>query len=119
MVTMSLAQRVRDYRYSKGWAPAELASRAAISRTALYQIESGKTELPRAGTLRRSALAVDVTMGSLLGHLEAGMAGQGAHPAVTASRKVRNQADWLPAEGEPLSFPASRQVAVPTIPSGD
>ena len=46
---MSLAQRVRDYRYSKGWGPDELAGRAAISRTALYQIESGKTELPRRG----------------------------------------------------------------------
>ena len=66
----SLAQRVRDYRYSKGWGPDELASRAAISRTALYQIESGKTELPRAGTLRRIALALDVSMETLLGHPE-------------------------------------------------
>ena len=65
---MTLAQRVRDYRYSKGWGPDELASRAAISRTALYQIESGKTELPRAGTLRRIAMALDVSMEALLGH---------------------------------------------------
>ena len=69
---MSLAQRVRDCRYSKGWGPDELASRAAISRTALYQIESGKTELPRPGTLRRIALALDVSMDALLGHAEAG-----------------------------------------------
>ncbi len=59
---MSLAQRVRDFRYSKGWGPDELASRAEISRTALYQIESGKTELPRAGTLRRIAVALEVPM---------------------------------------------------------
>ena len=65
---MSLAQRVRDYRYSKGWGPDELANRAEISRTALYQIESGKTELPRAATLRRIALALDVSMDVLLGH---------------------------------------------------
>lgn len=64
---MSLAQRIRDYRYSKGWGPDELASRAEISRTALYQIESGKTELPRAGTLRRIAVALDVPMDELLG----------------------------------------------------
>ena len=44
---MTLAQRVKDCRYAKGWGPDELASRAAISRTALYQIESGKTEHPR------------------------------------------------------------------------
>ena len=43
---ISLAQRVRDFRYSKGWGPDELATRAEISRTALYQIESGKTGLP-------------------------------------------------------------------------
>ena len=67
---MSLAQRVRDYRYSKGWGPDELANRAEISRTALYQIESGKTELPRAGTLRRIALALDVSMETLLGNSE-------------------------------------------------
>jgi transcriptional regulator with XRE-family HTH domain len=75
---MSLAQRVRDYRYSKGWGPDELASRAEISRTALYQIESGKTELPRAGTLRRIAVALDVPMEDLLGNGES----DGAPPVV-------------------------------------
>src|SRR3954451_14625335 len=81
---MSLAQRVRDFRYTKGWGPDELASRAAISRTALYQIESGKTELPRAGTLRRIALALEVSMESLLGHGETGKPGQGALPAAAS-----------------------------------
>lgn len=64
---MTLAQRVRDYRYAKGWGPDELASRASISRTALYQIESGKTEQPRAGTLRRIAEALNVPTELLLG----------------------------------------------------
>jgi transcriptional regulator with XRE-family HTH domain len=64
---MTLAQRVRDCRYAKGWGPDELASRASISRTALYQIESGKTEQPRAGTLRRIAEALSVPTESLLG----------------------------------------------------
>jgi transcriptional regulator with XRE-family HTH domain len=65
---MTLAKRVRDFRYAKGWGPDELASRAEISRTALYQIESGKTELPRAGTLRRIAKALDVSIDVLLGN---------------------------------------------------
>jgi transcriptional regulator with XRE-family HTH domain len=64
---MTLAQRVRDQRYAKGWGPDELASRASISRTALYQIESGKTEQPRAGTLRRIAEALSITTETLLG----------------------------------------------------
>jgi transcriptional regulator with XRE-family HTH domain len=107
---MSLAQRVRDYRYSKGWGPDELASRASISRTALYQIESGKTELPRAGTLRRIALALEVSMESLLGHGDPGKPGQGAHPA-TASRKARTQSGWIPSEGGPLAVPTARVAA--------
>ena len=64
---MSLAQRVRDYRYAKGWGPDELASRASISRTALYQIESGRTEHPRAATVRRIAEALNITTETLLG----------------------------------------------------
>lgn len=110
---MSLAQRVRDHRYSKGWGPDELASRAAISRTALYQIESGKTELPRAGTLRRIALALDVSMEILLGHSEAG-------PVVVATasaRPARANSEWLPTEGGPLTIPSARTV--PTIENVD
>jgi transcriptional regulator with XRE-family HTH domain len=64
---MTLAQRIKDSRYAKGWGPDELASRASISRTALYQIETGRTETPRAGTLRRIAEALSVSTESLLG----------------------------------------------------
>jgi transcriptional regulator with XRE-family HTH domain len=103
---ISLAQRVRDFRYSKGWGPDELANRAEISRTALYQIESGKTGLPRAGTLRRIAVALDVSMDELLGDDDAGA----ARPAAEASRsgpQARGVRDWLPAEGAPLTLPAA------------
>lgn len=95
---MSLAQRVREYRYSKGWGPDELASRAEISRTALYQIESGKTELPRAGTLRRIAIALDVPMEELLGNgLETDVAPQAIRPTV-----VRSNFGWAPTEEGPV-----------------
>ena len=63
---MTLARRVRDCRYAKGWGPDELASRAEISRTALYQIECGKTETPRAGTLRRIAKALEIPIDALI-----------------------------------------------------
>jgi transcriptional regulator with XRE-family HTH domain len=94
---MSLAQRVRDFRYSKGWGPDELASRAEISRTALYQIESGKTELPRAGTLRRIAVALEVPMEELLGN------GETETPPAVAGRHVaaqghRQRYGWSSAE---------------------
>ncbi len=67
---MTLAKRIRDCRYAKGWGPDELASRAEISRTALYQIECGKTETPRAGTLRRIARALGVSIDNLMGSAE-------------------------------------------------
>src|SRR5512144_1125995 len=101
---ISLAQRVRDFRYSKGWGPDELASRAEISRTALYQIESGKTGLPRAGTLRRIAVALDVSMDDLLGNPEPSGSRPGKEPSIAGSR-LHEFGDWLPAEGGPLSVP--------------
>jgi transcriptional regulator with XRE-family HTH domain len=110
---ISLAQRVRDFRYSKGWGPDELASRAEISRTALYQIESGKTGLPRAGTLRRIAVALDVSMDDLLGNTEPASGPvpryAGDHP--TLSTRRREIGDWIPSEGGPLALPAGTQPA--------
>jgi transcriptional regulator with XRE-family HTH domain len=102
---MSLAQRVRDIRYTKGWGPDELANRAEISRTALYQIESGKTGLPRAGTLRRIAVALDVPMEDLLGcEVESEpLSSQSERPGLGRPRVMH---DWAPAEGGPLSLPA-------------
>jgi transcriptional regulator with XRE-family HTH domain len=109
---ISLAQRVRDFRYSKGWGPDELASRAEISRTALYQIESGKTGLPRAGTLRRIAVALDVSMDDLLGNTEPA-SGPAIRPAADHSSlpaRKREISDWIPSEGGPLSLPSANQL---------
>ncbi len=116
---MSLAQRVRDFRYSKGWGPDELASRASISRTALYQIESGKTELPRAGTLRRIAIALEVPMETLLGHGEVAASARGAQPTVSGARRPRTNTGWIPAEGGPLNVPVPAIRPATTIGTTD
>jgi transcriptional regulator with XRE-family HTH domain len=63
---MNLSRRIHDLRYAKGWGPDELASRAKISRTALYQIERGNTSKPQAGTLRRISRALGVPLDILL-----------------------------------------------------
>lgn len=63
---MNVSRRIRDLRYAKGWGPDELASRAKISRTALYQIERGSTSKPQAGTLRRICRALGVPLEDLL-----------------------------------------------------
>jgi transcriptional regulator with XRE-family HTH domain len=63
---MNVAHQIRQLRYSKGWSPDDLAGRAHISRTALYQIENGKTGLPRAATLRRIAEALGVAPENLI-----------------------------------------------------
>ncbi|HEV3166477.1 MAG TPA: helix-turn-helix transcriptional regulator [Isosphaeraceae bacterium] len=112
---MSLAKRVRDCRYAKGWGPDELASRAEISRTALYQIESGKTELPRAGTLRRIAKALDVSIDVLLGNADVGtfqlssfaQGGSDPGPQVRSERS----AEWKVAEEGSFSrYPRSNEA---------
>lgn len=89
---MTLAQRVRDQRYARGWGPDELATRASISRTALYQIESGKTEQPRAGTLRRIAQALDIPTEVLLGgqHGSVGVTWS-APPSITSQPRLDQQ----------------------------
>ena len=112
---MPLAQRIRDYRYSKGWGPDELASRAEISRTALYQIESGKTGLPRAGTLRRIAVALDVSMDELLGNPEpAGHPGgrSSKDPSHAASRGTLSVNGSLPREGPCPSLRAAPTAGI-------
>jgi transcriptional regulator with XRE-family HTH domain len=114
---MSLAQRVRDIRYAKGWGPDELAIRAEISRTALYQIESGKTGLPRAGTLRRIAVALDVPMEDLLGFDEQ-IEPAVAHAEQPGLRRPRGLFEWAPAEGGPLSIPNGsgvRPISIATV----
>jgi len=63
---MNLSRRIRDLPYAKGWGPDELAGRAKISRTALYQIERGNTSKPQAGTLRRISRALGVPLEVLL-----------------------------------------------------
>src|SRR5262245_17466519 len=64
--SMELSKRIRDLRYAKGWGPDELASRAKISRTAVYQVERGNTSKPKAGTLRRISRALGVPLEALL-----------------------------------------------------
>jgi len=115
---MSLAQRVRDIRYAKGWGPDELANRAEISRTALYQIESGKTGLPRAGTLRRIAVALEVPMEDLLG-FEDQIEPVSSHSDRQGSRSHRHVYDWLPAEGGPLSLPNGAGIKPVTLAMAD
>jgi len=83
---MNLSRRIRDLRYAKGWGPDELASRAKISRTALYQIERGNTSKPQAGTLRRISRALGVPLEILLETPFVSTDGEsGALPVVTSA----------------------------------
>lgn len=101
---MKLSHRIRQLRYAKGWGPDDLANRANISRTALYQIESGKTGLPRAATLRRIARALGVAPENLLSspatETPAPQAASTAPAAATATEPLAEfeptpPADWL------------------------
>jgi transcriptional regulator with XRE-family HTH domain len=82
---MNLSKRIRDLRYAKGWGPDELAGRAKISRTALYQIERGSTSKPQAGTLRRIARALGIPLEELLEITPVTASGDSEHEAETAN----------------------------------
>jgi transcriptional regulator with XRE-family HTH domain len=116
---MSLAQRVRDIRYAKGWGPDELANRAEISRTALYQIESGKTGLPRAGTLRRIAVALEVPMEDLLGFEDQTDQSSSSTERTGFPRRPRGIYDWVPSEGGPLALPGGASFNSLSITNAD
>ena len=97
---MELSKRIRDLRYAKGWGPDELASRAKISRTALYQIERGNTSKPQAGTLRRISRALGVPLEALLD----------ITPLSTGD---------VPGDSSEVAAPALPSAALGRIPSAD
>jgi transcriptional regulator with XRE-family HTH domain len=105
---MTIAQRVKDQRYAKGWGPDELASRAAISRTALYQIECGKTETPRAGTLNRIAQALGVPIEMLLGH-DPGPSESAGGNRLASGLRISAVEDHAVPVGSPPSIPILHQ----------
>jgi transcriptional regulator with XRE-family HTH domain len=112
---MPLAQRVRDMRYAKGWGPDELAARAEISRTALYQIETGKTCQPRAATLRRIAAALGIPIENLIIGLH-----DEADLVTSPSRgpgliRTQDQYDAAPSEGDTMSLPSRSGVSAVSI----
>jgi transcriptional regulator with XRE-family HTH domain len=112
---MSLAKRVRDIRYAKGWGLDELANRAEISKTALYQIENGKTGLPRAATLRRIAAALEVPIEKLLLGLEAAAEPAASQSEAPGRRRPQYPDDWARSEGAPLSLPNGTDVKAVSI----
>ena len=116
---MSLAQRVRDIRYAKGWGPDELANRAEISRTALYQIESGKTGLPRAGTLRTDRRGAGSSDGGSAGIRRRSDEPVASHVERQPTRRPRGLYDWVPSEGGPLSFPNGAGVKAVSIATAE
>src|SRR5262249_37285452 len=68
----------------------------------LYQIESGKTELPRAGTLRRIAVALDVPMEELLGSSAESEAASPTADRHSSGRIPRAKFGWAPTEEGPV-----------------
>ena len=56
-----MKKTIRELRKEKGWSQAELAHRAGVAPSSVYNWESGRFE-PRASQLRDLAAALDVKM---------------------------------------------------------
>ena len=64
---MTIGQRIKAYRESKGWSLSELAKRTGYSsRSTIYYIETGKTEL-NSSAVMKFAEVFGVTPTELLG----------------------------------------------------
>lgn len=59
------ADRLRELCMERGWDLGELARRAGVSRTTLYQLDRQRIERPHAGTLGRIAAALGVAPAAL------------------------------------------------------
>ncbi len=70
-----IGRRIDDACLQRGWDRGELASRAGVSRTTLYQIGRGAVEKPRASTLKKVADALGVSVEQLtVGSITVGQA---------------------------------------------
>ena len=66
-MTETLGARIRKAREYCGMSQSELARRIKVSKQALYQMESGKTEDPGALKIKAIAVALRVNANYLLG----------------------------------------------------
>jgi len=57
---LAIGQRIRAARLRKGWHQLDLAAKAGVSRTTLFQLERGSIPAPRATTLHRLAAALEI-----------------------------------------------------------
>lgn len=89
-----LCRLIRNLRYAKGLGSEELAALARISRTALHQIESGRTEQPRAATLLKLARALGVAPEDLMrkGVIQDGQATHSPGPILLADESQAGHA---------------------------
>lgn len=69
-VTPRLAERIAIERKARGWSPAELATRAGISRAMIAKVESGESS-PTAMLLAKLSGALGMSMSTLLARAEA------------------------------------------------
>lgn len=61
----ALGKRILAARLRKGWNLSVLASKAGVSRTTLFQMERGAVPSPRAATLHRLAVALEIPVAQL------------------------------------------------------
>ncbi len=57
---LAVGQRIRSARLRKGWNQGDLATRAGVSRTTVFQLERGSIPAPHAATLHRLATALEI-----------------------------------------------------------
>jgi transcriptional regulator with XRE-family HTH domain len=87
---LGLGAALREFRLSRGLSQEELAHRAALHPTWISHLESGR-ENPSWATVRRLALALDVTLADLAARAEALEPGPNGPRPEGTQRRLREQ----------------------------
>jgi transcriptional regulator with XRE-family HTH domain len=82
-----LIVQIRSACLRRGWDVGELARRAGISRTTLYNLQRGATRQPRASTLNSIARSLEIDPGLLYSHDSGPLSESGA----TADQRARQR----------------------------
>ena len=61
-----LAENIKHYRALKGLSQGQLSQKAKVTYSALSKIEAGYSQDPRVKTLRKIAIALEVTIDDLM-----------------------------------------------------
>lgn len=90
---VTIARLIKRYSLRRGWRMDELALRAGVSRTTLYQLLRGAIRKPRQSTLHKIAAALQIPLAYLQQHEEPNPSYESTDPTVSQNLQQKRRLD--------------------------